>query len=219
MKLAHDARKEKEERAKREEDFKRREAKLAEWEAREADRRRNPVKYLSEAYGPNWYDTVTKIKVEGTPTPDLVASEMEDRFSSFEKKWEEREAKLREEHAAEIRAIREESEAKERETFERNALAHVSSNPDKYPLIHAAEAQNNVLSVIWSHFDKTTTRNEDGEVVPGELLSPEQAAQQLETYIGKLADAALKKKSAQAGAQNSATSRTQSLPDARCQRT
>lgn len=185
MKLAHEAKRQREETAKREETLLAREAKLKEWEAEHADRRRNPAKYLAADYGPDWYDKLSSVKLNGSPPVELIASELDDRSKSWEaklseldskwaKKWEERDA------ADSQRA---------RDAEAREALSYVKGNAEKYPLIHAFEVADNINAVIEAHFNSTCSRDDvTGETVPGEMWTAEQAATAMEKHLSEKFD-------------------------------
>lgn len=182
MRLAHEARKAREESAKREEALAAREAKLKDWEAQQADQKRNPAKYLQAAYGENWYDKLSQVKLSGSPPAELIASELDDRSKSWEsklseldakwaKKWEERDAQ---------------DAQRSREAEAHAALSYITSNAEKYPLVHAFEVAGNINGVIEAHFNATCSRDEvTGETVPGEMWTPEQAADQMEKHLSE----------------------------------
>lgn len=182
MKLAHEARKAREEATKREELLAAREAKLKSWEAEHADRKRNPAKYLQADYGENWYDKLSQVKLSGSPPAELIASELDDRSKSWEAKLSELDAKWAKkwEERDQVDAQR------SKEAEEHAALSYVTSNAEKYPLVHAFEVQGNINAVIEAHFNATCTRDEvTGEVVPGEMWTAEQAATEMEKHLSE----------------------------------
>lgn len=211
MKLGHEARKQREEIAKREEGIAAREAKLKDWEAREADKKRNPAKYLAQDYGADWYDKLSQVKLSGGSTPDLIASEVDDRVASLEKKLaaqaEDFERKLtdRDSRAAE----------QTRADYEAGAIHHVKSNPDKYPLVHAFEVVGNIPAVIRSHFDATCSMDEKGRPVAGEVWTAEQAALEMEKALSLRVAAATKANAPPAAKPNIAVDAQRTSPTQR----
>lgn len=194
MKLAHEARRDREARAKRDAELSKREAEIAAKEALWAERNRNPVKFLQGVYGDDWYDKTTRFKVDGVPTGDLIASEMDARLSEIDKRLKERdeywEGKLSERDS--------QADAQEKQAYEAHALEYVKGSADKYPLIHAFGVTENITNFIESHFGSTAKRDESGRIVePGELLTPEKAADMMEKLLADRVEAAQKAKAPQ----------------------
>lgn len=179
MKLAHEAREMREAAAKREEAFAKERAELDEWKKQREDRRRNPAKYLTAEYGPDWYDKLSKVQLSGGATPDLIASEVDDRVSASEKRAMERIAALEKQLADRDQ----QSVVQQRDAYLQDAISYVKSNAEKYPLIHDFEAQGNIAAFIQSHFEATKSVDERGEPVPGEVLTAEQAAEMMEKLL------------------------------------
>lgn len=163
--------------------FKSEAAEFEQWKQVQADKRRNPDKYLRADYGENYYDLITKLKVEGAVPADLIASEMDERFKSVEQKLAEKQAeldkKLSDYQAQELRA--------ESQKYLDSAVAHAKANADKYKLLNHFGEADSVAREIQQHFAKTTKQLPDGSVEPGELLSPEAAAEAIEKRIADIA--------------------------------
>jgi hypothetical protein len=187
MKLAHEARRDRELRSKRDTEFANREADLKQREAALAERRRNPKKFLEAEYGPDWYDTLTKVKVEGVPTGDLVVSEMEAWKADYEKRLEARDAHW------ERRLQERDSQADvlEQQAYESKALEYIKASAEKYPLIHAFDVTGSLPGFIYQHFLDTSQTDSTGYIVePGELLTPEKASDMMEkTLAAKIENA------------------------------
>lgn len=153
--------------------------KLEDWERIQSDRRRNPLKYLSQEFGEDWYDKLTQIKVNGTTTPDLIASEFDEREKSLRDEFKSEAQKLREElekrDAAEL--------AREKASHEAQAVAFVKQNAEKFPLINLFEQHAAVPAAIERHFIETCEQGPDGELIPGEMWTPEQAAEAIEKQM------------------------------------
>lgn len=152
---------------------------FSDWEALRRDRLRNPGKYLSKDYGDNWYERLTKVQLEGTPPADMVASAMDEKMEALQKQLEEREAKLNERF--EELDVREAKRAQEE--YEASVLADVKRSADKYPLIKHFGEEASVLREIKSHFEATMKQGPDGEWLPGEVLTAQQAAERIEKRI------------------------------------
>jgi hypothetical protein len=143
------------------------------WQAYQADKKRNPGKYLEREYGENWYDTLTKVKVEGSPTGDLIASEMDERLSAFDKKLKERELAV-EKRFEELQTKEQE---RERQAFHSEVLSHVEKSFEKFPSVEAFWDDPSVRKSITFEIDKHFHENQrailDGEM---QLLTAEEAA-------------------------------------------
>lgn len=192
MKLAHEAKRQREETAKREETLLAREAKLKEWESEYADRRRNPAKYLTADYGPDWYDKLSSVKLSGSPTPDLIASEVDGQVGLLKKELADVRAEFKK-----TLADRDAADAqRSREADAREAISYVKGNAEKYPLIHDFDVAENINAVIEAHFNSTCSRDDvTGETVPGEMWTAEQAATAMEKHLAEKYDrATLRKK-------------------------
>lgn len=150
-----------------------------EWERVQADRRRNPLKYLSREFGDDWYDKLTQIKLSGSPTADLVLSEVEENTSKLRDEFKSEAQKLREELAARDAA----EAARAKAEYEAQAVAHVKQSADKYPLLNLFEQWDAVPAAIERHFIDTCKQDAEGNLLPGEMWTPEQAALALEKQM------------------------------------
>lgn len=185
MQAGHELRKAKE----LEQGIVQREAKLKEREAElssiEDMKRRNPLSYLEKIYGPEWYDLISKAKLDGVPPPQLIAAEVQEQVSAVRKETAAELEKLRKESAEQLRTISDAEAKREEARVYSDADSYLLANDSKYPHIFAeADAQGVKATLryfIRAHFDSTTRQDEiTGEYLPGELLSPQQAADSLE---------------------------------------
>lgn len=141
-----------------------------------AGAKENPMALLQEAG--ITYDQLTKyILNDGKASP-------EDRIAELDKKIEdERLERIRNEEAREL-AKQQADEAyitKMIDDYRIETDAHIASDPVAYELILAYDAQNEVFSLIRDHFATT-----------GKVLTPEQAAKQVETDLEKTIDELIK---------------------------
>lgn len=179
MERAKKLKREKEELGKRESELSAREARLKEQESWESAFLKDPMRFLEKRLGPDAYDKISAAKLNGGVTPGMVQLDVEERLSATEKGWQERFEALEAKYAAkEAQAT-----AREKADYEASAIAHVKGNAEKYPLIHVFEVADNVPTVIDEHFRRTSQQNDDGEFIPGEVLSPEQAADLMEKHL------------------------------------
>lgn len=181
---------------------------IAAYKREREDRRRNPAKYLAAEYGADWYDKLSKVRLDGAPTPDLIASEVDDKFAAAEKGWEEKFKAL--EKRYEERETQ--SAAREKQAYEARAVDYVKANAEKFPLIHAFEVADNITGVIEYHFHETAKQDEDGNWTPGEVWTPEQAAAEMEKALTAKVEAADKARAAvkaKTQAQNPTTHRSE----------
>ncbi len=190
MKLAHEARQKRESDAKREEEFNAREAKIKEAENWEQNFVRDPIRFLSKRLGDTWYDKLSHAKLSGTVTPDMVALDVDERVLGVEKKLLERIGALEKQLTEkETRGIEQ-----QKQEYEASAVAYVKTNAEKYPLIHAFEVLGNIPAVIDAHFNQTSSMDEAGNFVAGEVLTAEQAADLMEKSLDERFSAAAKAK-------------------------
>jgi|SRR6185295_15067122 len=152
----------------------------------EEARKRDPLKRLQADFGDDWYDTVTKLKA-GAVTPGAVSSSIADVEQRLEAKFADREKALR----AELAEVKARDFDRQRQDYLRGATEHAKANPDKYKLLHKYKQLDDLPGFIDGHFQQTSKRDADGNFVPGELWSPEQAAAKLEEYWGKVTEMVL----------------------------
>lgn len=162
-------------------------------EADEADRRRDPVKHFREVLGDDWYDIATKAKA-GTVTPAGVSTSLADVEQRMEARWAEREKALR----SELAEVKARDNERQRQEYLSEASQHAKSNPDKYPLLHKFKQLDDVGGFIDGHFQQTSRRDAEGNFIPGELWTPEVAAQKLEEYWAGVKEMVLKAESGRA---------------------
>lgn len=156
------------------------ETRLKQREAEEADEKRYPAKYFERRFGPKWKDALANVSITETVTPDMVASEMDERLNRFKSEAEAREKKLRDEWAQKEQE-RAQSEAEQaRLGYANAALEHIKSNSEKYPLLNRSGLASNVGQYIQNHFMKTSQTDIDGNPTPGKLLTAEEAASMME---------------------------------------
>lgn len=169
---------------------------VAEYKRLREDRKRNPTKYLQQDWGEDWHETINRIRLEGgKATPELVASEVEDKVggvkSEMEKKLAALEAKLAEKDK--------EAQAKEaqawRNNWEASLFGDIEKLSDKHKAVNALLKdpkigqgfKADILSTIEGHFQETSkTDEETGEQIPGELLTADAAAERMETRLKDL---------------------------------
>lgn len=171
------------------------------WKREREDRRLNPAKYMTAEYGENWYDKLTEVKLNGTPTPDLIASELEAKVSAVRQEMEEREKKLRAEQDEWRQGLTEAEATRAKQEYEAGVLAHIKANEVKYPLVTAFGEHQSVLRAIEEHWNATAKQGADGQW-QGELLTAEQASDLIEKRIDQIAEKLVALKS---GAQPSST--------------
>jgi hypothetical protein len=144
-----------------------------EWKQHHADRLRNPAKYLEKDYGPEWYDKLTAVRLNGAPTGDLIASEIDStaaKFSAELKKRDEELAKLRQEIST-----KEQNQAIE--SFHHEVASEIKRNIEKYPGIDAfsddPSVWQSIRAEIDGHFQKNSQLILDGEM---QMLTADEAA-------------------------------------------
>lgn len=180
MKRAQEAKKHREQLETERQSLAKEKEELASWKQEQADRKRNPLKYLNRDFGDNWFDTINRLKLEGGGTTvDLVASEVDDRVKSIRKELED--YKATSEQKEKERATQQAQQW--RENFDAGAVRYLDEQKAKYPLIHAVKTQSRLPSLIEDHFNQTARLDEDGNQVPGEVLTYEQAAQRMENEL------------------------------------
>lgn len=159
----------------------------ADAEALRLDRLRNPAKYLEQEYGPEWRKTLTEVAEKGTPPAALVASEVGDVEKRLTAKLEEVAKSLEDKFSAQQKA---ETERALRAADE-SAVAHVKANTEAFPLINAWDALASVPASIRQHFDETCEWDGETLTKPGEVWTPQQAAEDLEKKFNALVDKAV----------------------------
>lgn len=176
-----------EEKATREKEWGEKQAKLKameEWEQYHAERRRNPAKYLEKEYGADWYDKLTSVKLNGVPTPDLVASEMDERFKSYESKLKTQEETLNKR----LEDMQRQEAEKATQAFFAEVVSDVRRNISKYPHIELFQEDGSVwqslTGEIDAHFRKNAQAIHAGEM---EMLTPDEAASIVDKRIEGLA--------------------------------
>lgn len=136
----------------------------------------NPMAVLQEAG--ITYDQLTKyILNDGKASP-------EDRIAELDQKIEnERLERIRSEEARELAKQKADDDyiVGMIDEYRKETEAHISSDPAAYELILAYDAQNEVFSLIRDHFAAT-----------GKVLSPEDAAKQVEADLEKTIDELIK---------------------------
>lgn len=181
-----------EELSKREAALAAREAKLNEQENWEQSFLKDPLRFLEKRLGPDAYDKLSAAKLAGGVTPGMVQLDVEERLSAADKTWQEKFVALEKKYEAD----KLQSAAQEKQAYESRAIEHVKANAEKYPLIHAFEVAENIPHVIEYHFHQTTTQDEDGNTVRGEVWTPEQAAAEMEKHLLAKVEAADKARAA-----------------------
>lgn len=152
------------------------------WKKLRDDRRRNPAKYLTQDFGDDWYDKLTKYRLEGAPTGDLIASELDEREAKLTKQLAEQKADF-EKRLADLQAT---DAKRQQQEFESNLVAKVKAS-DKFPLIAHFSEHNAVLHEVREHFKATAKQGADGKWLPGEVLTPEDAAAKVEARLAEIA--------------------------------
>jgi hypothetical protein len=144
---------------------------------------RNPRKFLEREFGPEWFEAINKIKLEGGgTTADLAISEADRVRADFEA-FKAETAKKAEDEKKERQA----DEAKRhREEFHNAGQRYLEENKTKFPLIHAAEVAKNLTSHIETHFASTSKSDEEGAEIAGEVLTYSQAAEKMESELRRL---------------------------------
>lgn len=186
MKFGHEVTREKTDLAKQREEFAKQKLDYEAWQAARADRRRNPEKYLSQDYGENWYEELSKYKLNGVPTAGLIQSEVDDRVGALQKQLDEQKAAFENRFKEEKQA---ENLRKEQEYLD-SATAHVEGNAEKYPLIHSYGVTKNVAKMIADAWYRPAEGQES------KVLTAEQAAMALEEQLTASHERATKAKQA-----------------------
>lgn len=155
--------------------------------ALEQERTRNPSKYLEALFGPDWYDTATKLKT-GTVTPGAVSAQLTEAEQRMEQRFQERERALTER----LDRLQQAEEDRARQDIYRQAGEHAKTNSEKYPLTNKYGKAADVGALIEGHFKATSKRNPDGTWEPGEMWTPEQGAAEMEKYWAGIRDMVLK---------------------------
>jgi len=152
--------------------------------------KQDPLAVLS-ALGLTYDDVTAKaLGVEKPTTPEAEVAAVRAELERFRE--EQAEAAQRAE-AAKAQALEAERQAVI-ETFRRDAVAHVESNPEKYELTRIHEAASLVPQVVEQHFAKT-----------GKLLDVAQAAELVEKHFEQLAEKAAKARKFQARTESQKT--------------
>lgn len=164
-----------------------------EWKQYRADRLRNPAKYLEKDYGSDWYDKLTAVRLNGAPTGDLIASEMDSRLSEFEKKLQAKEAEVNKR----FEELQRQEQQRAIEAFHSEIASEIKKNIEKYPGIEAFSEDpsvwHSVRAEIDNHFQQNKQAILDGEL---QMLTADEAAnivskrieafgQKFETYRSK----------------------------------
>lgn len=153
------------------------------WKKLQTDKRRNPAKYLEADYGPQWFETVNRAKLEGgTATPELLASELDFRESRIQEQLK----KQAEDFTKQLDARDAKEAQAAKAAYDAEAEGYLTSNLDKYPGIKAAGWKTHIAAYIQNHYEETCRKDESGQWVSGELLSPEAAAQGMEKYLRQI---------------------------------
>lgn len=186
---------------------------LEEWKQARANFKRNPVAFLKKELGDNYYDTLTQVHLNGVPTADLVASEMDSRLSDFEKKLQEKDAAL----DRRFEELQTKEQERLRADFFNGVVSDVKKNLSKYPGLEAFHDDESVFfqvcAEIDSHFQKNQTAIVGGEM---EMLTPDEAASIVNKRIEALEarfDAAKRKR--QSAAQQPPEQHQRSVPATR----
>ena len=130
--------------------------------------RNDPLRALEEAgLG---YDKLTELALnDGKLTPDMQLAAMRQELENdYQRKFEELENRLN---------VKEQSEAESyydavQENFQDEIVGVVQSNPEKYELVQASEADGLIYDVIEEHYNET-----------GRVLDIEEAADAVESYL------------------------------------
>ena len=147
----------------------------------------NPETYLSQIYGQDWYDRLTKAKLDGIPTTaDLqvksVKEELRGEVEALRKEQREYQARIAAERkqAAEAQIAEARKEAEEViSTFEKESVDFVKQNAAKYELTSLYDQAHLVPQVIQETFRVSS------EAGSPRVLSYEEAAQQVEEYMAE----------------------------------
>lgn len=149
------------------------------WRNEKAEFKRNPLKFLRNNLGEKYYDELTNMHLNGVPTPDLIASEMDEREQKMRSEFKSEAEKLREEISK-----RDAAEAtRAQQEYEGSAIAYAKQNAEKYPLLNHFEEWGSIPGLIKQHFMATAKRGADGLLRPGEVLTAEQASKTLEERL------------------------------------
>lgn len=144
-----------------------------EWKQYHADRLRNPAKYLEKDYGPEWYDKLTAVRLNGAPTGDLIASEIDSTAAKFTEELKKRDE--------EMAKLRNEISAKEQQqaiaAFHSELASDIKKNIDKYDGIGAFQKDDSVWQNVRHEVDKHFHENKEA-ILAGEkeMLTADQAA-------------------------------------------
>lgn len=173
-------------------------AELAAYKAMKADKLRNPGKYLEQDYGPDWKNVIAEFQLKGV-TPDLVASRIDETKADFEKRLADQKAEFEKRLAD-----RDAADTKQGRQYERDqAVEWMKANADKLPWISEFEDHGTVLRYIDEHEKATSTKDDDGNDIPGERLTVEAAALEVEKRIDALMERGAAAKAKRAGAAKS----------------
>jgi len=168
-------------------------AELETWKKEQADRKRNPAKYLERDFGKEWFDTINRIRLEGgKATPDLVASELDERVGSVEAKMQKEIDALKAERIAEKAEAKQKEAQTWRQNWEAETLGQIEKAQDKYKLLttfmkdkdFGDGIKRDLMSVFEAHFNETQkTDEETGEPLPGQLLTADEGADRMEKKL------------------------------------
>jgi hypothetical protein len=150
-----------------------------------ANAKSNPVAYLSEVFGPNWYEVATNIKLNGGKvTPELIHAAVKDEISGLKKELAADSAKSAADEKA--RAQAEYNDMLER--FRDDAMAHTKKHADKFELINLYDEHGLVPALIEENYRKTKrlmTTDEAAELVEKHLEEQVQKAQASKKFQSK----------------------------------
>lgn len=147
-----------------------------------ANAKANPMALLTEA-GVTYDELTRYILNDGKPSP-------EDRIAELDNKLEEeRRARISAEEKRELERQQADEAyiTKMIDDYRKETNDHIASNPEAYESIIAYDAQDEVFSAIRDHFAET-----------GKILSPEEAAKQVEAELDSIIEKTLKLNKVQA---------------------
>lgn len=168
-----------------------------EWQQYRANLKRNPIAFLKKEFGENYYDTLTRVHLDGVPTADLVASEMDGRFSEYEKKLQAKEA----EYNKRFEELNQRDTERLRAEYFQGVIGEVKKDISKYQHLEAFADDESVWGSVAREIDKHFVENQRA-ILAGdmEMLTPHEAAtrvdKQLEPIFNRVLTAAQKRQSA-----------------------
>lgn len=151
----------------------------------------NKSAFLKAKFGEDWYEQIMAEKTNGgAPTADTVAlevarvrEEMEQRFEAYKAEQEKASKEAQTRHVqAELKA------------FTDSARDFAKANVKDYPIFERLGGEQQVAQAIVSRIraehDRTSGRDEDGNHVPGKVLTFKEAADALESDMIAIAESA-----------------------------